>query len=93
MISNGTEPEQPQAGRARFKLLVADDDEGVRAGLVANLELDGYQVVEARDGAEAIQLLDQQAFDLIISDVVMPLATGVDVLSAVRKRGSIRHSS
>jgi two-component system response regulator HydG len=68
------------------KILVADDDDGVRAGLVANLELEGYQIVEARDGAEAIVLIDQQAFDLIISDVVMPLATGVDVLAAVRQR-------
>ncbi len=68
------------------KILVADDDEGVRAGLVANLELEGYQIVEARDGAEAIALIDQQPFDLIISDVVMPQATGVDVLAAVRQR-------
>jgi two-component system response regulator HydG len=83
MISNGMEPDR---ARTPNKILVADDDDGVRAGLVANLELDGYQVVEARDGAEAIVLLDQQPFDLIISDVVMPLATGVDVLSAVRKR-------
>ena len=67
------------------KILVADDDEGVRAGLVANLELDGYQVVEARDGAEAIRRATEQPFDLIVSDVVMPAATGVDVLSAVRK--------
>lgn len=67
------------------KILVADDDEGVRAGLVANLELEGYQVVEARDGGEAIRHATEQAFDLIISDVVMPIATGVDVLSAVRK--------
>ncbi len=58
----------------------------MRAGLVANLELEGYQVVEARDGVEAIALVDREPFDLIVSDVVMPLATGVDVLSAVRRR-------
>jgi two-component system response regulator HydG len=68
------------------KILVADDDEGVRAGLVANLELEGYVVVEARDGAEAIALIAGQAFDLIVSDVVMPLATGVEVLTAVRRQ-------
>ncbi len=68
------------------KILVADDDEGVRAGLVANLELEGYTVVEARDGGEAIELIGTQAFDLIVSDVVMPIATGVEVLTAVRKQ-------
>ena len=67
------------------RILVADDDEGVRAGLVANLELEGYEIVEARDGSEALVLADQEPFDLIVSDVVMPLATGVDVLAAVRK--------
>lgn len=69
------------------RLLVADDDDGVRAGLVANLEIEGYQIVEARDGQAAIALIEQQSFDLIISDVAMPLASGVDVLEAVRKRG------
>jgi len=67
------------------KILVADDDEGVRTGLVANLELEGYVVVEARDGGEAIRLIGEQTFDLIVSDVVMPVATGIEVLSAVRK--------
>jgi DNA-binding NtrC family response regulator len=68
------------------KILVADDDEGVRAGLVANLELEGYVVVEAHDGGEAIKLIAEQTFDLIVSDVVMPVATGVEVLSAVREK-------
>jgi len=72
--------------RAPARILVAEDDDGVRAGLVANLEIEGYEIVEARDGGQAIALLEQQTFDLIISDVVMPIATGVDVLSAVRKR-------
>lgn len=70
----------------RKRILVADDDEGVRAGLVANLELEGYDIIEARDGADAISALDREPYDLIISDVVMPLATGVDVLAAVRAR-------
>jgi two-component system response regulator HydG len=69
------------------KILVADDDEGVRVGLVANLELEGYEVAAARDGAEAIELIGASSFDLIVSDVVMPSATGVEVLSAVRQRG------
>jgi DNA-binding NtrC family response regulator len=68
------------------KILVADDDEGVRVGLVANLELEGYEVAEARDGAEAIKLIGSSSYDLIVSDVVMPSATGVELLSAVRQR-------
>ncbi|MEP7052572.1 MAG: response regulator, partial [Pseudomonadota bacterium] len=65
----------PTAARyLRPKILVADDDDGVRAGLVANLELEGYSVSEARDGAEAMWLLGGQTFDLVVSDVVMPVA-------------------
>jgi len=68
------------------KILVADDDEDVRVGLVANLELEGYEVAEARDGAEAIKLIQANSYDLIVSDVVMPSATGVEVLSTVRQQ-------
>jgi len=71
---------------ARAKILVADDDEGVRVGLVASLELEGYEVAEARDGTEAIRLIGANSFDLIVSDLVMPSATGVEVLSAVRRQ-------
>ncbi len=73
-------PTQPR------KILVADDDDGVRASLVANLELEGYAVSEARDGAEAIRFITGQAYDLIVSDLVMPSATGVEVLSNVRSQ-------
>jgi two-component system, NtrC family, response regulator HydG len=38
------------------RILVVDDEEGVRASLAANLELEGYTVVEAKDGAEAVEL-------------------------------------
>jgi two-component system response regulator HydG len=66
-------------------ILVADDDDSVRVTLAGNLELEGYQVSEARDGAEALGLIDQRVFDLIISDAAMPLATGIELLTSVRK--------
>ncbi len=76
------------AAASRFptapRILVADDDEGVRAGLAANLEVEGYQVTEAADGGEALSLIQQQRFDLVISDVVMPVANGVDVLKGLK---------
>ena len=83
------QPSSPVPQSAKYlpaKILVADDDEGVRVGLVANLELQGYEVAEARDGAEAIQLIGANSYDLIVSDVVMPSATGVEVLAVVRKQ-------
>jgi DNA-binding NtrC family response regulator len=72
--------------KAPARILVAEDDGGVRVGLVANLELEGYEVVEAQDGGRALELLDEQRFDLVISDVVMPKANGVEVLRGLRVR-------
>lgn len=74
------------ANNQRATILVADDDDGVRAGLVANLELEGYDVSEAHDGAQAIQMIAGKSYDLIVADLVMPNATGVDVLSTVRSQ-------
>jgi DNA-binding NtrC family response regulator len=67
------------------RILVADDDESVRIGLAANLELEGYQVIEAADGGEALKLIEQAEFDLVISDVVMPVANGVEVLRGLKR--------
>ena len=81
MSSSG--PSVPPAAR---RILVVDDDEGMRAGLVANLELEGYRVEEAHDGAQAIEMISQRSYDVILSDVVMPNATGVELLSALRRQ-------
>jgi DNA-binding NtrC family response regulator len=67
------------------KILVADDDESVRIGLAANLELEGYQVTEACDGGEALALIEKTEFDLVVSDVVMPVANGVEVLRGLKR--------
>jgi len=63
-----------------MRILVVEDEESLRITLAANLELEGYEVIEAQNGKEAIELLDQQRFDLVLSDIRMPQATGVDVL-------------
>jgi DNA-binding NtrC family response regulator len=67
------------------RILVADDDESVRISLAANLELEGYQVIEAADGGEALKLIEQAEFDLVISDVVMPVANGIEVLRGLKR--------
>ncbi|MEI8143962.1 MAG: response regulator [Alphaproteobacteria bacterium] len=61
------------------RLLVAEDDEPVRAFVRRALEIDGHTVVEARDGAEALEILERQAgaFDLLLTDIRMPLMDGI----------------
>jgi CheY-like chemotaxis protein len=65
-------------------VLVVDDDENVRSFIVSVLELDGYQVQTASNGAEALELARQKSPDLIITDLMMPDSGGYDVLRGMQ---------
>ena len=71
------------------RVLVVDDEPTVRRFAVRVLEEEGYFVHQARDGAEALALLqaDGTVVDCVVSDVVMPKLNGVELLEAL----SIRH--
>jgi DNA-binding response OmpR family regulator len=71
----------------RGKILIAEDDANIRLGLIATLESEGYVVVAASDGAQALRLLPQDKFDLVVLDVMMPKASGYDVCRELRARG------
>jgi CheY-like chemotaxis protein len=61
----------------RARILVIDDDEGVREAMVSILEVMGYRVASATNGKEALDYLrDAAAPDLIISDLAMPVMDG-----------------
>lgn len=72
----------------KARILIAEDDANIRAGLVATLESEGYGVVAATDGAQALRLLAQEKFDLVLLDVMMPKASGYDVCRELRARGA-----
>jgi CheY-like chemotaxis protein len=68
-------------------ILVAEDDAAV-AGLIRDvLQGEGYEVLEARNGAEALRLTENEArqVDLLLTDVVMPVMSGPELASRVRK--------
>jgi len=69
-----------------YKILVVDDDILVLEALEELLKSLGYDVKCATRGQEALEILDQEQFDLLILDVVMPKITGFDVCREVRKR-------
>jgi len=68
------------------RILVVDDDILVLEALQELLTSSGYEVRVATRGQEALEILDQEHFDLLILDVVMPKMTGIDVCRAIRKR-------
>src|SRR5580692_6739831 len=66
------------------RILVADDEPGLREFVSDALELDNHAVVAAKDGREAAKLLDERGFDLVITDLRMPGLDGMSVLRKVR---------
>jgi two-component system response regulator PilR (NtrC family) len=66
-------------------VLVADDDEDVRRGVAGALITAGHHVTEARDGAEAVELIASHCFDLAICDVQMPKLDGMTLLRRLRR--------
>lgn len=76
------------AAGAVVRVLLVDDDEGVRLSTARGLELEGFEVDLAADGNEAIDRFDPDQHDVVIVDLVMPKATGMTVLQAVRAGGA-----
>lgn len=67
-------------------ILVVEDNDSLREGICEMLNLEGYRVIEAADGKEAIALLQHHTPELILSDVMMPEMDGFDLYSVVRAR-------
>lgn len=68
-------------------VLVADDEPDIREVLRLYLENAGYRVVEAADGEQALAVLDAEAIDLCLLDIMMPKVNGYDVLRHLRASG------
>jgi DNA-binding NtrC family response regulator len=74
--------DEPLRAADTVSVLVADDESAVRRFVVRVLEREGYAVSEARDGAEALELLklEPSAFSVVVSDIVMPKKNGVELM-------------
>ncbi|MEN1758928.1 response regulator transcription factor [Anoxynatronum sibiricum] len=68
-----------------FTILVAEDDKNLQKLMAAVLKQNGYEVLCARDGREALDLLDTHHVDLIISDIMMPEMNGYELTSSLRR--------
>ena len=78
------EAEPPSTHRAR--ILVVDDEKGVRTVLCKMLALRGHDAVEAASGAEALARVDTETFDLVFTDQGMPEMSGRQLARALRRR-------
>jgi DNA-binding NtrC family response regulator len=67
------------------RVLIVDDEAQMR-GLLEDLLADDYQVLTASNGVEAMQRLEQDGAELIITDLVMPKMNGIDLVMAVHRQ-------
>jgi DNA-binding response OmpR family regulator len=71
------------------KILLADDEEAIQKLLRFPLEKEGYQVVQARDGQEAVDAFERESFDLVILDLMMPKIDGMEVCRRIRAQSTV----
>ncbi len=67
-----------------MKILVVDDDAGVRETFSAVLELKGYEVVTANDGCEAVEQVKENDFDFVLMDIKMPRMNGIEAYKIMK---------
>ena len=67
------------------QILVVDDEEGVRSFLAEALELDDHEVETAADGEQALEILRERSFDVVLTDLKMPRVDGMTLLARLRE--------
>lgn len=72
-----------------YKVLVVDDEEKIRAVIREYAKFDGYQVLEARDGYEALDIINKQEPDAVILDIMLPGIDGYNVCREIKKQHNI----
>ena len=74
-----------------MKILLAEDEQQLSRVLETAMTHEGYQVDVAFDGQEAVDLAKENAYDLMILDIMMPVKTGIEALKEIRQTGNTTH--
>src|SRR5215213_2363040 len=78
----------PMAERST-RILLVDDEQSIQTLLSYPLRRDGYEVVQAVDGREALDRFDERPFDLVVLDVMLPKLDGLEVCRRLRSRSAV----
>jgi len=70
----------------KSRILLVEDEENLALGLEYNLTEEGYKVTLARDGKEAMKFFDENEFDLIVLDIMLPYFNGFEIAKHVREK-------
>ena len=71
------------------KLLLVDDEPAIIKGLKFSLEQDGYEIITAADGGEALEQFRNNPVDLILLDVMLPVMDGIEVCQRIREQSNV----
>ena len=74
------------------KILAVDDSASMRQMVVFTLQSAGYEVVEAADGQQALDLAKGASFDLVLSDVNMPVMDGIELVRELRQLEAYKYT-
>lgn len=69
------------------RILIVEDEPNIRLGLKDNLEFEGYQVSVATDGKQGLAKIEEDSYDLVLLDVMLPELSGFDVCKIIREKG------
>ena len=69
-----------------MKILIAEDDELMLRTLEMRLKRDGHDVIMVRDGRDALSKINESSPDLVISDIMMPYVSGLEIVGALREK-------
>jgi two-component system response regulator AtoC len=70
--------------KSSARILVADDEEGIRTFLAETLERAGHEVIQVADGSAALKAVHDEPFDVVLTDLHMPITDGMTVVRTVR---------
>ncbi|TNE80201.1 MAG: response regulator transcription factor [Bacteroidetes bacterium] len=66
------------------RILVADDEALITKTIKFRLQREGYEILTASDGKEAMELLDKEHVDLVVTDLLMPVHSGLEIIQKVK---------
>jgi len=69
-----------------MKILVCEDEEILLTSLTFRLKKQGFEIILAKDGKEALEKIKTESPDLIVADIVMPQVSGLELITFVRKK-------
>lgn len=69
----------------KSRVLIVDDDDSIRLILAEALSLDGHEVAQAETGEQALEMINNRSYDVVLTDLMMPATDGMELLTIIKK--------